>query len=179
MRKHAREHGWEVYKEFVDEAESARSADRPAFQEMIATAKQADPPFDTILVWKLSRFARSREDSVVYKSLLERYGIRLVSVSEPVDDSPMGRLLEAVMEVIDEFYSLNLAQETVRGMKENARRGTQTVASRPSDIGGRRSKMGPGTRKWSSSLIQSKRRMCATYSRCKQAAKGYAPARAR
>ena len=59
-----------VTKEYVDEAESGRSIDRPSFKQMIAAARQKSPPFDTILVWKLSRFARNREDSIIYKSLL-------------------------------------------------------------------------------------------------------------
>jgi site-specific DNA recombinase len=123
LRKYALERGWEVSREFVDEAESARSANRPAFKEMIALAKQRHHGFDAILVWKLSRFARNREDSIIYKSLLRKYGISVLSINEQVDESPAGKLLEGMIEVIDEFYSINLAQDTLRGMKENAGRG--------------------------------------------------------
>ena len=123
LRKYASERGWEVYKEFVDEAESARSANRPAFKEMIALAKQRHKFFDAILVWKLSRFARNREDSIIYKSLLRKYDISVISINEQVDETPAGKLLEGMIEVIDEFYSVNLAQDTIRGMKENATRG--------------------------------------------------------
>jgi site-specific DNA recombinase len=112
LRKYAVEHGWEVYREFVDEAESARSTNRPAFKEMIALARQRHKCFDAILVWKLSRFARNREDSIIYKSLLRKYDISVVSMNEQVDDSPAGKLLEGMIEVIDEFYSINLAQDT-------------------------------------------------------------------
>jgi site-specific DNA recombinase len=107
----------------VDEAESARSANQPAFKEMIVLAKQRQKDFDAILVWKLSRFARNREDSIIYKSLLRKYDISVISVNEQVDESPAGKLLEGMIEVIDEFYSINLAQDTLRGMKENAGRG--------------------------------------------------------
>ena len=123
LRKYALERGWEVYKEFVDEAESARSANRPAFKEMVALGKQKHKFFDAILVWKLSRFARNREDSIIYKSLLRKYGISVISINEQVDETPAGKLLEGMIEVIDEFYSINLAQDTIRGMKENAGRG--------------------------------------------------------
>ncbi len=75
LRNYAIKHGWESAKEFVDEAESARSANRPAFQEMITHAKQKPLPFSIILVWKLSRFARNREDSILYKALLRRRGV--------------------------------------------------------------------------------------------------------
>ena len=66
LKTHALKRGWDVAIEFVDKAESARSANRPAFQEMIACTKQKPLPFQVILVWKLSRFARNREDSILY-----------------------------------------------------------------------------------------------------------------
>ncbi|MBW1991265.1 MAG: recombinase family protein [Deltaproteobacteria bacterium] len=43
--------------------------------------------------------------------------------SEFVEDTPSGRLLEGIIEVIDEFYSANLSQDVVRGMRESASRG--------------------------------------------------------
>ena len=123
LRDHALRNGHKVVKEYVDEAESGRSIDRPAFKEMIATVHQKSSSFQAILVWKLSRFARNREDSIVYKSLLRRHGVQLISINEPLEDTPSGRLLEGVIEVIDEFYSANLAQDVVRGQRENAERG--------------------------------------------------------
>jgi len=123
LRKYALERCWEIVTEYVDEAESAKSASRPAFQEMVAAAKKKEKPFDTILVWKLSRFARNREDSIIYKSLLRKRGISVISINEKIDDTASGRLLEGMIEVIDEFYSANLAQDTMRGMKENISRG--------------------------------------------------------
>ena len=90
---------------------------------MIMAARQKTPLFQAILVWKLSRFARNREDSIIYKSLLRKQGIQAVSINEPVEDTPSGRLLEGIIEVIDEFYSANLSQDVLRGMRENAGRG--------------------------------------------------------
>ena len=83
----------------------------------IVAARQKPPPFEAILVWKLSRFARNREDSIIYKSLLRKQGIQVVSINEPVEDTPSGRLLEGIIEVIDEFYSANLAQDVLRGQR--------------------------------------------------------------
>ena len=123
LKKFALERNWDIVVEYVDQAESARTANRPAFREMIATAKKNEKSFDTILVWKLSRFARNREDSILYKSLLRKRGISVISINEQVDKSPAGHLLEGIIEVIDEFYSINLSQDTVRGMKENISRG--------------------------------------------------------
>ena len=131
LRKYALERGLEIAADYVDEAESARTANRPAFKEMIAAAKKKEKPFDAILVWKLSRFARNREDSIIYKSLLRKRGISVISINEQVDESPAGHLLEGIIEVIDEFYSMNLSQDTIRGMKENASRGFYNGGSTP------------------------------------------------
>ncbi len=123
LREYASVKEYMVAREFIDEAESGRTTQRPAFREMIALARLKSPPFGAILVWKLSRFARSREDSILYKSLLRRHGIQVISINEPVEDSPVGRLLEGVIESIDEFYSANLGQDVLRGMRENAAQG--------------------------------------------------------
>ena len=123
LREYAARNGYAVLKEFVDEAESGKSTARPAFREMISMARMKNPPFQLILVWKLSRFARNREDSIIYKSLLRKQGIQIVSINEPIEDTPTGRLMEGIIEVIDEFYSSNLAQDVLRGMRENASRG--------------------------------------------------------
>ena len=123
LRDYAAKHDYEIVREFVDEAESGRTAKRPAFREMIAMAKLKQPPFQAIAVWKLNRFSRSRADSVTYKTLLRNKGIDVISINEPMDDSPTGRLLEGVIESIDEFYSENLGQDIKRGMRENASRG--------------------------------------------------------
>ena len=75
------------------------------------------------MVWKLSRFTRKREHAVAFKSMLRRRGIRVVSIAEHADDTPTGKLIEAIIESVDEFYSENLAQEVTRGMREAALRG--------------------------------------------------------
>jgi len=83
--------------------------------------KQA--PFKAVLVWKLNRFSRNRYDSVTYKTLLRKQGIDVISINEPIDDSPIGQLVEGVLESIDEFYSANLGQDIRRGIKESSSRG--------------------------------------------------------
>ncbi len=129
LRDHADKNGYHVAREYIDEAESGRIADRPQFSKMIDEASKPTAPFKEILVWKFSRFTRKREHAVAFKSMLRRKGIRVVSITENADDSATGRLLEGIIESVDEFYSENLAQEVVRGMREAASRGFW-VASR-------------------------------------------------
>jgi DNA invertase Pin-like site-specific DNA recombinase len=74
-------------------------------------------------IWKYSRFARSRQDSIVFKTMLRKNEVQVISISEPFEDTPTGRLLEAMIESLDEFYSANLGEEVTRGMRESASRG--------------------------------------------------------
>ena len=123
LRDYADKNGYSVAREYVDEAESGRVADRPEFRKMIEEAAKPEAPFREILVWKFSRFTRKREHAVAFKSMLRRKGIRVVSITEHADDTPTGKLMEAIIESVDEFYSENLAQEVLRGMREAASRG--------------------------------------------------------
>ena len=93
---------------------------RPEFQRMIAIAKQPSHPIDVILVWKFSRFARNQEESIVYKSMLKKDHVDVISVSEPLIDGPFGSLIERIIEWMDEYYSIRLSGEVLRGMKEKA-----------------------------------------------------------
>lgn len=116
---------------FVDEGISGRSTkNRPGFLHMISVAKSKPKPFDVILVWKFSRFARNRTDSNVYKTALRKdCNIDVISISEPLSDDISSVILEAVYEAMDEYYSLNLSQEVKRGMNEKFSRGG--VVSQP------------------------------------------------
>jgi site-specific DNA recombinase len=131
LRDYAFKNGHQIVKEYVDEALSGKTADRPAFREMIAAARRSQKPFDLILVWKFSRFARNREDSIVFKTMLRKQGVRVISISEPSEDTPTGKLLEAMIESLDEFYSANLGEEVCRGMRESASRGFYLSAKPP------------------------------------------------
>ena len=123
LRNYAEANGYVVVREYVDEAESGRIANRPQFRRMLDEAARPKSPFQEILVWKFSRFTRKREHAVAFKSMLRKRGIRVTSITEHADDSPTGKLMEAIIESVDEFYSENLAQEVLRGMREAASRG--------------------------------------------------------
>ena len=102
---------------------AATARKRPAFNRMIALAKEKERPFDAILVLMFSRFARNREESVLYKGLLRKQGISVISVKEPAVDGPFGTLIESIIEWFDEYYLINLSAEVKRGMSEKFLRG--------------------------------------------------------
>lgn len=126
LMEYAKKNAIDVSKDYIfqDNGISGRKAiKRPAFQEMIALAKSKEHPIDTIIVWKYSRFARNQEESIVYKSLLQKNNVDVVSVSEPLIDGPFGSLIERIIEWMDEYYSIRLSGEVIRGMTQNAMRG--------------------------------------------------------
>lgn len=130
IREYAQREGYVIPDEYVyreDDGISGKAASkRPAFRLMIATAKQENPPFECIFVWKYSRFARNQEESIMYKNLLKKRGVSVRSISEPSSDSPFSSLIERIIEWMDEYYLINLASEVRRGMTEKASRGEAT-----------------------------------------------------
>ena len=114
---------------YYDEALSGKFDDREDFQNMITDAR--DNRFDQIMVHKFSRFARNQYDSVIYKKKLREIGIRVVSATQKVDDTPEGQMTEAIIEVLDQYYSANLAEEVLKGMRENALKGLSTGGRPP------------------------------------------------
>lgn len=108
---------------FVDSGISGRKAEkRPAFLKMIELAKAKK--FEAILVWKFSRFARNQEESIVYKSMLRnKCNVDVISITENVGNDIYGGLIERIIEWMDEFYSIRLAEDVTRGMTEKALRG--------------------------------------------------------
>jgi site-specific DNA recombinase len=103
---------------YADKAKSATSDKRPEFQRMIKDS--AAGIFEIVIVHKLDRFSRDKYDSALYKRKLRTNGIKLISITENLDDSPESVILESVIEGMAEYYSKNLAREVMKGMKETA-----------------------------------------------------------
>ena len=111
---------------YTDEAQSAKTDNRDDFRTMIDDILKEKVDIDAVLVHKFNRFARNKYDSALYKKRLRDIGIKVVSVTQPIDDSPEGRILESLIEAMDEYYSENLALEVKKGMLENALKGKHT-----------------------------------------------------
>ena len=130
IREYAAKEGYLIPDEYVfyDDGISGKSVRRrDDFNRMIAIAKDKSHPFDRIYVWKFSRFARNQEESMVYKNLLRKISVSVVSVSEPIPEGHFGTLIERIIEWMDEFYLINLGVEVERGMTEKFSRGEPVV----------------------------------------------------
>lgn len=92
----AERNGIIVFGTYIDRALSAKTDNRPEFQRMIKDSYRN--LFDTVLVWKLDRFARNRYDSAYYKNILKKNGVKVISAKENISDGPEGVLLESMLE---------------------------------------------------------------------------------
>jgi DNA invertase Pin-like site-specific DNA recombinase len=120
--RHLRDQGWELVDEYSDRGESARSADRPQLKAMLARIAE-DGDVDAVVVHKVDRLARNLEDHVAIRALLRRRGVALVSVTENLEETASGRLVEGIHALMAEFYSANLATEIKKGMSQKAKMG--------------------------------------------------------
>ena len=111
---------------YVDRAISAHASmdKRPAFQQMLSDSTRAQ--WKTVLVYKLDRFARNREDAAIARMRLRKAGCNVESAKEGISKNPEGVILEALLEGMAEYYSLELSQKVRRGMNETARKGQNT-----------------------------------------------------
>ena len=116
--EYANRNDYIILEEYCDRAITGKTDNRAAFQKMIKDAK--NNKFNYVLVYKLDRFARNRYDSAMYKNILKKHNVKVISIKENIADSPEGIILESVLEGMAEYYSANLSQNIKRGMTENA-----------------------------------------------------------
>ena len=116
-QRKANEIGATIVAEFIDRGKSARSADRPQLQAMLRRVA-GDPDIAFVIVHKLDRLARNREDDVQIGMLLAKHHVKLVSATENIDETPGGKLVHGIMATIAEWYSGNLSQEARKGMRK-------------------------------------------------------------
>lgn len=117
-RDYADRHDMKVVEVYADRAMTGRNTNRPDFQRMMEDAKKQ--AFSAVLVWKGDRISRDRYDKAACRVKLKKYGISIISVTEAIPEGPEGILLEALLDGLAEYYSANLAQNTLRGMTEKA-----------------------------------------------------------
>jgi len=133
-----------VVDHFVDKVESAKTANRPAFQEMMGEVKSKNCRFQRIYCYDTSRFSRRIYDAQLYKHLLKKNDIELLFLKLPKTDPLMDSILESLMEIFDEFHSQKSKMDGLRGMRENVNQGWRAGGQAP--IGYKLEKTVVGTR---------------------------------
>ena len=117
---YCKHHSYRVAAIYVDRAISAHASmdKRPAFQQMLSDSARSS--WKTVLVYKLDRFSRNREDSAIARMRLRKNGCNVESAKEGISKNPEGVILEALLEGMAEYYSAELAEKVIRGQTENA-----------------------------------------------------------
>lgn len=122
-RDYARRHNLTVQKVFVGQGESAKFADRPELLELLNYCKNRAHKVDMLLVWKIDRFARNVEDHFAIKATLRKYAVNVVSVTEPIQSDPTGRLMETILAGFAQFDNDIRAARAKLGMAHRLREG--------------------------------------------------------
>lgn len=123
MREYARTRSWTILEEFEEPGVSAKTADRPALQRLLARVTTGIPKIDVVVVHKVDRWARKLRDHLMIQTQLSQAGVRLASATENLEDSAPGRLVEHMLASFAEFYSDNLASEVKKGMRQKVLKG--------------------------------------------------------
>lgn len=114
----AQNNGYTIVGTYIDRAMTGRNDQRADFRRMLKDAERGH--WSAVIVWKLDRFGRNREEIAMNKVKLRKCGVKLVYAKENVPDTPEGIILESVLEGLAEYYSANLSQNIRRGMRESA-----------------------------------------------------------
>lgn len=120
--EYAKRNDYEIIGEYKDEGESAKTMDRPALLDMLEYCKK-DKTIGAIIVYDVSRLARNRYDYALIKKELEKNKIKLCSVTEPIDDTPEGQLVDGIMSAFAEFRSRQDARKIKMGMFQKVQEG--------------------------------------------------------
>ena len=121
--------GLKIVGNYIDRAQSGRTDERAAFQRMLRDTKKRR--FGVILVWKVDRFGRNREEIALNKMKCKQNGVHVEYIAESIPDTPEGVILESVLEGFAEYFSLQLAQNVKRGMMQAVEKGHVIGGHRP------------------------------------------------
>ncbi len=122
-REYAQSKNIKIERTFIERGESAKFADRTALLELIEFVRIAKGKIQVLLVWKVDRFARNVGDHFNIKATLQKYGVRIVSVTEPIDANPEGKLMETILAGFAQFDNDIRAMRTVQGMRKRIQEG--------------------------------------------------------
>jgi site-specific DNA recombinase len=117
LRDYCKNNNIIIFREYIeDEAISGQKENRPQFQKMINECGN----FNLVLVHRFDRFARKVEISRKIKNVFRENKVTVVSVTEPIEDSPIGFVMEYMLDVFAEYYIRNLSREAKKGHVQRA-----------------------------------------------------------
>ncbi|MBR6316155.1 MAG: recombinase family protein [Lachnospiraceae bacterium] len=119
-QKYAEARGYNIIGEYCDRAKTGTNDNREEFQRMLSDTVKKQ--FTVIIVWKVDRFGRNREEIMYNKYRAKKNGVRVEYVAENIGNGPEGVILESLFEGMAEYFSLQLSQNVKRGLYESAKK---------------------------------------------------------
>lgn len=113
-----------ILETYIDRAMTGTNDARPDFQRMIKDSNKRQ--WDYVIVYKLDRFSRNKYEATIHKHTLKENGIKILSAMENIPDTPEGIILESLLEGMNQYYSAELSQKVLRGLKESYLKGNFT-----------------------------------------------------
>ena len=124
LRRYTRERGWQRYREYTDDGISGTKDSRPALNELMNDARKRR--FDTVLVWRFDRFARSTKHLILALEEFRNLGIDFVSFQENIDtSSPLGSAIFTIISAVAQLERDIIAERVKAGLrraKENGKK---------------------------------------------------------
>lgn len=103
---------------FVDSARPGSTiAGRESFEEMIDYLRRGGSGEKGVLIWKFSRFSRDFDDAAFFKADLRRRGFEIISLQDNVPPGDEGRLLEAVIDYMNQRQLRDMSSDIRRGKR--------------------------------------------------------------
>lgn len=121
--EYAGRNGFRIERLFREEGASAKTTDRKQLIELLSFCKKRKGTIDALIVWKVDRFARRAEDHLTLKAYLKRFGVKLISVTEPIEDSNTGRLMETILAGFAQFDNEVRTERAINGLYGRAEEG--------------------------------------------------------
>ncbi len=125
-KKRAEQQGYEIVKVYREEGLSAKTTKRPLLQEMLAFCINKQNNISSIIVYSLSRLNRNTENHIAIKAILARSGVSIISLSEPVDSSPVGNFIETIFAAKDQLENESRAINVANSLKRRFFEGHST-----------------------------------------------------
>jgi len=131
LRRYVRERGWLLFNEYTDNGISGTTDSRPALNELMDAAKKRR--FDTVLVWRFDRFARSTKHLILALEEFRGLGIDFISYQENIDtSSPLGSAIFTIISAVAQLERDIIAERVKAGLrraKENGKKLGRPVGS--------------------------------------------------
>lgn len=122
-REYAQKNRYQITQVFIEEGESAKTADRTELQKLLRVCSDKKQNIQAVIIYKIDRLSRNTDDYSQLRILLKRYGIEIKSTSEYFENTPAGRFMGNIIANVAQFDNDVRTERSVGGMREAVREG--------------------------------------------------------